>query len=81
MQVSRQAEDPKMNSTAVGVDIAKMVFQAHYLDQDSGEILNKQIKRSKFLEFFGNRAPCRIGWRRVEVRITGPGGSRRWAIS
>ena len=37
-----------MNNMAVGVDIAKMVFQVHYVDKDSGKIVNKQIKRSKF---------------------------------
>jgi transposase len=30
-----------MNSTAVGVDIAKNVFQVHYVDQESGEMVNK----------------------------------------
>lgn len=47
-----------MNSTAVGVDIAKNVFQVHYVDQESGEIVNKAIKRAKFLEFFANRTPA-----------------------
>jgi transposase len=47
-----------MNRTAVGVDIAKNVFQVHYIDQATGEIVNKPIKRAKFLEFFVNRAPC-----------------------
>ena len=61
-----------MNSTVVGVDIAKMVFQVHFVDQDSGEIVNKQIKRSKFLEFFGNRAPCLIG-------MEACGGAHHWA--
>lgn len=50
-----------MNSMAVGVDIAKLVFQVHYVDQQTGEIVNKPIKRAKFLEHFVNRAPCLIG--------------------
>ncbi|MGF6483183.1 transposase [Paraburkholderia sp. JPY419] len=50
-----------MNRTAVGVDIAKNVFQLHYIDQDTGEIVNKPIKRAKFLEHSANRAPCLIG--------------------
>ncbi len=50
-----------MNWTAVGVDIAKNVFQVHYVDQVTGEIVNKPIKRAQFLEHFANRAPCLIG--------------------
>jgi len=49
-----------MNRTAVGVDIAKNVFQLHYIDPATGEIVNKPIKRAKFLEFFANREPCRM---------------------
>ncbi|KVD83594.1 hypothetical protein WS63_27695 [Burkholderia stagnalis] len=52
-----------MNSMAVGVDIAKHVFQVHYVDQESGEIVNKPLKRAKFLEHFANRTPCLIGSR------------------
>jgi len=50
-----------MNSMAVGVDIAKSVFQVHYVDPETAEIVNKPIKRAKFLEHFANRAPCLIG--------------------
>lgn len=59
--ISRQLEDPEMQCTAVGVDIAKNVFQVHYVDQETGEIVNRQIKRPKFIEFFANRAACLIG--------------------
>ncbi|CAG2160878.1 hypothetical protein LMG26411_07827 [Cupriavidus numazuensis] len=61
-----------MNSMAVGVDIAKSVFQVHYIDQATGEIVNKQIKRAKFLEHFANRAPCLIG-------MEACGGAHHWA--
>lgn len=61
-----------MNSMAVGVDIAKTVFQVHYIDQATGEIVNKQIKRAKFLEHFANRAPCLIG-------MEACGGAHHWA--
>ncbi|WP_176081082.1 IS110 family RNA-guided transposase [Paraburkholderia tropica] len=50
-----------MEITTVGVDIAKNVFQLHYVDQESGEIVNKPIRRAKFLESFVNREPCLIG--------------------
>ncbi|MGF6980426.1 hypothetical protein QFZ94_008943 [Paraburkholderia sp. JPY465] len=38
-----------MKPTPVGVDTAKAVFQVHYVDQETGEIVNKPIKRAKFL--------------------------------
>ncbi|ASW04010.1 IS110 family transposase [Paraburkholderia aromaticivorans] len=50
-----------MNAMPVGIDIAKNVFQVHYVDQETGEIVNKPIKRGQFLEHFVNRARCRIG--------------------
>lgn len=61
-----------MNRTAVGVDIAKNVFQLHYIDPATGEIVNKPIKRAKFLEFFANRGPCMIG-------MEACGGAHHWA--
>lgn len=61
-----------MNFTAVGVDIAKTVFQVHYVDQETGEIVNKPVKRAKFLEHFANRAPCLIG-------MEACGGAHHWA--
>ncbi|TDY16733.1 hypothetical protein B0G81_7833 [Paraburkholderia sp. BL6665CI2N2] len=47
-----------MNLTPVGIDIAKSVFQLHYADAETGEIVNRPIKRARFLEHFANRAPC-----------------------
>ena len=61
-----------VNRTAVGVDIAKNVFQVHYIDQETGEIVNQPIKRAKFLEHFANRVPCLIG-------IEACGGAHHWA--
>ena len=61
-----------MNCMAVGVDIAKNVFQVHYVAQDTGEIVNKPIRRAKFLEHFANRAPCLIG-------MEACGGAHHWA--
>jgi transposase len=57
---------------AVGVDIAKNVFQVHYVDQVSGEIVNTPIKRAKFIEHFANRGRCLIG-------MEACGGAHHWA--
>jgi transposase len=61
-----------MKYTTVGVDIAKTVFQLHWVDADTGEIVNRQIKRALFLEHFANRAPCLIG-------MEACGGAQHWA--
>jgi transposase len=61
-----------MNLTTVGVDIAKNVIQLHYIDAETGEIINKPVKRAVFLEQFANRAPCLIG-------MEACGGSQHWA--
>jgi transposase len=61
-----------MNLTAVGVDIAKNVFQVHYVDRETGGIVNKSIKRANFLAFFANRPPCLIG-------MEACGGAHHWA--
>ena len=69
-----------ITKTVVGVDTAKRVFQLHWVDMVTGEIVSKQIKRAGFLEHFANRAPCLIGWKRAAAHSTGPGGSLKWAI-
>jgi len=50
-----------LSKTVVGVDTAKRVFQLHWIEQETGEIVSVQLKREKFLEHFANRAPCLIG--------------------
>jgi transposase len=61
-----------MNYTTVGVDIAKSVMQLHWVCPETGEIINRSVKRAAFLEHFANRAPCVIG-------MESCGGSQRWA--
>ncbi|MBS0364264.1 MAG: IS110 family transposase [Proteobacteria bacterium] len=61
-----------MNRIVVGVDIAKRVFQLHWVEAATGEIVSLQLRREKFLEHFGNRASCVIG-------MEACGGSQHWA--
>lgn len=63
-----------MNSskTVVGVDIAKRVFQLHWVDKQTGEMVSIQLKREKFLEHFAQRSPCLIG-------MEACGGAQHWA--
>ncbi|MDD5273639.1 MAG: IS110 family transposase [Methylovulum sp.] len=56
----------------IGFDIAKRVFQLHWIESETGEIVSLQLKREQFLEHFANLAPCLIG-------MEACGGSQHWA--
>jgi transposase len=63
-----------MNATpksVVGVDTAKNVFQVYTVDKETGEVINQQVKRAQFLQWFANRAPCLVG-------MEACGGSQHW---
>lgn len=61
-----------MNATTYGVDIAKSVFQIHWVEPESGEIHSKKLSRAKFIEFFARRQPgC--------VAMEACGGAHHWA--
>ena len=62
----------KISRTVVGVDTAKRVFQLHWVDMDTGEVVDLKLARAKFLEHFANRAPC-------VVAMEACGGSQHWA--
>ena len=58
--------------TVVGVDTAKRVFQLHWVDMETGEIMDLKLTRARFLEHFANRAPCLVA-------MEACGGSQHWA--
>ena len=62
----------KSNRTVVGVDTAKRVFQLHWVEMDTGEIVEAKLTRAKFLEHFANRTPC-------VVAMEACGGTQHWA--
>lgn len=47
--------------TAIGLDIAKNVFQVHGIDADGQVVLRKPLRRSQMRMFFERLSPCRIG--------------------
>jgi transposase len=55
-----------------GVDTTKSVFQVYTVEQGTGEVINKRIKRAQLLQWFANRAPCLVG-------MEACGGSQHWA--
>ncbi len=50
-----------MKYTPVGVDIAKHVIQVHFINEHTGEVVDKPVHRQDFLAYFSNREPCLIG--------------------
>ncbi len=56
-----EEEESAMNSTTIGLDIAKNIFQVHGVDVHGKAALRKQLKRSQVLAFFANLPPCLIG--------------------
>jgi transposase len=50
-----------MNLIAVGLDIAKSIFQLHGVDAHGKSALRKQLRRSEVLRFFAKLAPCLVG--------------------
>ena len=61
-----------MKRSVFGVDIAKEIFQVHWVDTQTGEIHSERVKRSKFLTFFSNREAALIA-------MEACGGSHHWA--
>ena len=58
--------------TVVGVDTAKRVFQLHWVDMETGEIVDLKLTRAKFLEHFAKRVSCLIA-------MEACGGTQHWA--
>ena len=50
-----------MNITTVGIDLAKLVFQVHAVNDRGKMMLRKAFKRADLIKFFANLAPCLIG--------------------
>lgn len=61
-----------MERTVIAIDIAKKVFQLHWVDADTGCIERLQLKRAKLLEWFSNRVAS-------HVVMEACGGAHDWA--
>jgi len=48
-------------STAVGLDLAKTVFQDHAVDAAGAVVVRRQLRRAQVLLFFSRQTPCLIG--------------------
>src|SRR6202790_4947363 len=50
-----------MKITTIGIDLAKMIFHAHGVDEHGKVRLRKPLKRKDVVSFFANLEPCLIG--------------------
>ena len=58
--------------TTIGLDLAKLVFQAHRADAAGAVVFRKTLRRHKVLAFFAAQPPCLIA-------MESCGGSHYWA--
>src|ERR1700742_707604 len=72
------AKENQMDSLTVAIDLAKRVFQIHYVDPETGAIHSKALKRAQLVPFFANRPASRVvmeacgsahHWARVLARL------------
>lgn len=50
-----------MKITTIGIDLAKIIFQIHGVDERGKVAVRKQLKRAEMLKYFANLEPCLIG--------------------
>lgn len=50
-----------MKITTIGLDLAKIVFQIHGVDECGKVAARKQLKRGEISKYFANLEPCLIG--------------------
>jgi transposase len=50
-----------MQTTTVGVDLAKHVLQVHGLDEQDQVVLRKRLRRAEVIPFFAGLTPCLVG--------------------
>lgn len=58
---SLRLETPIIKYIPVGVAIAKHLIQVHFINEHTGEVVDKQSRSKDFLTFFSNREPSLIG--------------------
>lgn len=49
-----------MEPTTIAIDLAKRVFQVHFIEPETGAIHSKVLKRAQLKPFFANRVRCRV---------------------
>ncbi len=50
-----------MKISTIGIDLAKNVFAIHGVDENGNTVVQRMLRRSRMLPFFGKLEPCLIG--------------------
>ena len=50
-----------MKATAIGIDLAKTVFQVHGINEQREVVLTRQLHRNQVIAFFAKLEPCLVG--------------------
>ena len=50
-----------MQTSTIGLDLAKTVFQVHGIDANEKVVVRKQLRRSQVMAFFETLPPCLVG--------------------
>lgn len=62
MPIATKQEERSMEKiAAIGLDLAKSVFQVHAVAEDGRVVIRRALRRSQVLEFFRNVRPCLVG--------------------
>lgn len=50
-----------IKTTAIGLDIARQVFQVHGADKAGKAVLRRKLRRGEVARFFSEQPPCLVG--------------------
>jgi transposase len=50
-----------MQVSAIGVDLAKNVFQVHGVDSTGKVVITRRLRRKQVIDFFGKIPRCLVG--------------------
>ena len=64
----------------VGLDLAKIVFQAHGADATGRAVLRKKLRRDQVLAFFSQLRPCVVAMEACGAPTSGGARSGSWAM-
>ncbi len=50
-----------MQTSTIGIDLAKNLFQVHGVDDQGKVVIARQLRRKQVMEFFAKLPPCLVG--------------------
>src|SRR5437764_5910468 len=77
----RTREGPKMQTTIVGIDLAKNVFRLHGCDRQGRAVLRKQLTRGQLLAFVAQLPACTVAMEACASAHYWAARSSSWVIA